>query len=731
MTIHNTDRTTALPRGKFHFSLQKKAELTTLIRTTSSAKEFYTLFAKDIESEHQQLLALQLIETLLTSDLNDRDHIVLTPQTLRNYMAQARETLIQRISHLKQSKADIWDRLLRQRALLSLIAGCWLDYISQPATEPAQIVCMLSEHNFHLKGNGEIDKSQQQKRYRRLSELGINVPKIYTQGILVTLHTTELTAWHAAFWLALSRLSASYLPEVIGFQYAYYWLGFDDALLNLPTPIKPHKLEQLLETYLTFCQHSSTGQDDIKRLMRAINAAVELELEHSDMLLELQSQLRQRTLDDCMAEIVKRHIPFAGKQHQRINLEQRSLMQWFNEKDSNMKVFLETFKRSPYLRQTANGNCSFLKAIRFGGPMFGIFNQYEANIIASWTAQSSQANTSIHLTQATEIGSKQAERWKNHYQNMSVEGQIVWQTAKMPDERELFYRMVNIERFANHLDSIKLQVMQTLQQAEILFSVGHNGRYTDASYFSFSPEALKERTDAIYWNKLLYPYQRLTEIPDRENVIFGQKLMALGSMIDGSWAHKIGGTLRYYRCSDCMMLAIYADEMGRGDAEKNHITLILRVLKSMDIHLPHIRDPEFRQQNELPDIYAFSLHQLGMSLFPDTFYEELLGYNLGIEMLGLGEMRMHEIQKLRHYGFDTIYEEAHLTIDNFSAGHARQSIDLIIAYLDEIRALLTEEELQRRWQRIWLGYASFAYFLETDLVKQYQSASENYSELLI
>ncbi|MEK9497630.1 iron-containing redox enzyme family protein [Photorhabdus sp. P32] len=731
MTIHNTDRTTALPRGKFHFSPQKKTELTTLIRMTSSAKEFYTLFAKDIESEHQQLLALQLIETLLTTELNSWDNIILTPQTLGQYMAQAREALIQRISHLKQSKADIWDRLLRQRALLSLIAGCWLDYISQPATEPAQIVCMLSGHNFHLKGNGEIDKSQQQQRHRRLSELGINVPKVYTQGILATLQTTELTAWHAAFWLALSRLSASYLPEVIGFQYAYYWLGFDDALLNLPTPIKPHQLQQLLETYLTFCQHSSTGQDDIKRLMRAINAAVELELEHSDMLLELQNQLQQQTLDDCMAEIVKRHIPFAGKQHQRINLEQRSLTQWFNEKDSNMKVFLETFKHSPYLRQTANGNCSFLKAIRFGGPMFGIFNQYEADTIARWIAQSRQADTSIHLTQATEAGNKQAERWKNHYQNVSVEEQVVWQTAKVLDERELFYRMVNIEHFANHLDGIKLQVMQTLQQAEILFTAGQNGRYTDASYFPFSPEALKERTDAIYWNKLLYPYQRLTEIPDRENVIFGQKLTALGSMIDGAWTHKIGGTLRYYRCSDGMMLAIYADEMGRGDVEKNHITLILRALKSMDIHLPHIRDPEFRQQDELPDIYAFSLHQLGMSLFPDTFYEELLGYNLGIEMLGLGEMRMHEIQKLRHYGFDTIYEEAHLTIDNFSAGHARQSVDLIIAYLDEIRTLLTEEELQQRWLRIWLGYASFAYFIETDLVKQYQSAGENYSELLI
>lgn len=36
----------------------------------------------------------------------------------------------------------------------------------------------------------------------------------------------------------------------------------------------------------------------------------------------------------------------------------------------------------------------------------------------------------------------------------------------------------------------------------------------------------------------------------------------------------------------------------------------------------------------------------------DTYFNEILGYNLAIEMFGLGELRLHEIQKLRHYGFD-------------------------------------------------------------------------------
>jgi hypothetical protein len=167
-----------------------------------------------------------------------------------------------------------------------------------------------------------------------------------------------------------------------------------------------------------------------------------------------------------------------------------------------------------------------------------------------------------------------------------------------------------------------------------------------------------------------------------------------------------------------MLASIYADEMGRGDVRKNHITLIVQVLRSMDIDLPHIRDDAFLDQGELPDhLYGFAIHQLCLALFPDSHYPEILGYNLGIEMFGLGEMRLHEMQKLRHHGFDPVYEEAHLSIDNFSAGHARQSAEIIVAYLDDVARTVGADAVPGEWRRIWRGYASFAYFVEHALVR--------------
>src|SRR5262249_23575339 len=161
-----------------------------------------------------------------------------------------------------------------------------------------------------------------------------------------------------------------------------------------------------------------------------------------------------------------------------------------------------------------------------------------------------------------------------------------------------------------------------------------------------------------------------------------------------------------FRRGDIALFSIYADEMGHGDLRKNHITLIHRALGSMGIALPHIRDAAFRDQADLPDdLYGFSLHQLCMALFPDTYYGEILGYNLAIEMFGLGELRLHEIQKLRHYGFDDCYEQAHLTIDNISAGHSRQAADIIAGYLDEVGRTLGEAAVAQQWRKVWRGYA--------------------------
>ncbi|CAI1114002.1 Uncharacterised protein [Serratia marcescens] len=732
MFLPFADSTTSLPSEKFHFSPAAYAALDGM-REGADARTLYQTLSGDLESETQQLLSLQLIQTLLTAPLRMSSPQPGDRKALEDYLAQAKGSLKHAADQLQLADEEVRQDLLKQRALLSMLAGCWLDRVSQPATEPADIVNILNAHHFSVKGVSDIGHSQQQQRQHRFAALGVTIPFVGVPGALNQLQSNDLTLWQALFWLAVSRLPASYLPEVVGIHVAYYVLAFDDALLDMHAILCETQLSMLLESWFNVCDSSPTGEADMQRFYRALCLTTELELNHCTMLQEQQTQLASRTRDDRIAEIMARHFPFAGKQHQQVLLEKQPLNQWPVDNITAMEAFLNAFQRSPYLRQktAVQGGCRFMQAIRFGGPMFGIFSQREAELMAEWIADVQQQERNVTLSRWQHPGHARAAFWREHYRQTRIDALLTLETPPEPEERELFYRLVNIEHYANHLVATKQQVMQTLQQAEALFHCGWQGRYTDASYFDYSAEALRARAETIYWDKLVNPVQRLTTVPDRDSVIFNQKLMALGSMIDGAWAHRFGNTLRHHRRSDSMMLAIYADEMGRGEVEKNHITLILKVLRSMAITLPHIRTPEFRHQQELPDIYAFSLHQLGMSLFPDTFYEELLGYNLGIEMLGLGEMRMHEIQKLRRYGFDTAYEEAHLTIDNFSAGHARQAVELIVAYMEDLEPTLPADERQQRWRRIWRGYASFAWFLETELQHSASDVADTYSEVLI
>jgi hypothetical protein len=286
-------------------------------------------------------------------------------------------------------------------------------------------------------------------------------------------------------------------------------------------------------------------------------------------------------------------------------------------------------------------------------------------------------------------------------------------------DRELFYRLVNIENHGNTLPLAAGRAARLFDDAEILFTCGADGRYTDASFFDYSPRALYERAERVYQDKLVAPYRPLDEIPDADEVVFLQTTYALGALIDATWIHRMANTGRAQRPTDAALFAIYADEMGYGNLRKNHITLIHRALHSMGIKMPHIRDAAFMNQRDLPDaLYGFSLHQLCMALFPDTYYNEILGYNLAIEMFGLGELRLHEIQKLKHYGFDDCYEQAHLTIDNISAGHSKQAADIIVAHLDHVQRTLGEAAMQREWRRVWRGYASLAYFVEHVLLRE-------------
>jgi hypothetical protein len=718
------DLIAALPVRPFEFSATACREADSIV--AGPAPALFRRLISDQESESTWLVARRVLDAFLDGAPADD----VSADEIAEQVAGVRAGLTTAIESLAAESigADARDAVLRQRAVLALLTGCWLDVLSQPATQPSVIVNRLFAQHFTLRGEANPRRSLHYRRRQRLEQDGVFLPEIAAADFLAAADARPLTALHGSFYLALSRLPANFLPELIGVHYAVLTLGIDDLLLGQTPMIDETDLRSVLDAYLELA-----GPAERARLQAGLRTAIGLEREHVQMLVELAAWHAGLPLESKVAAVIARHAPFAGLHHKDIKVGDRPLAQTFTDPQLDLAEFLAAFRESKQLRRTPDGLSAFVRAYKFGGPMFGIFSEREAAVFADWVASVQAGERPPIEVVPNTVGDARAAVWAGAIKASRPADVVVGEPGALSD-RKFFYRLVNIENFGSTMPLARQRAEELFAAAEVLFSCGAGGRYTDASYFAYSAEALYARAEQVYWDKLVKPYKSLAEIPDRDEVVFLQTTYALGALVDATWIHRVANLGRSDRRCDAALFSIYADEMGFGDLRKNHITLIHRALHSMDIRLPHIREAAFMEQGELPDpLYGFSLHQLCMALFPDTYYNEILGYNLAIEMFGLGELRLHEVQKLNHYGFDDCYEQAHLTIDNISAGHSRQAADIIVAYLDEVRRVLGDAAVDREWRRVWRGYASLAYFVEHALLRQLESeagADEDLSLLI-
>lgn len=719
-TFDLPDTMTSLPERPFEFS-PAGWEAAAALSDAEPADLFQRLLLEQ-EAEATMLAARRVIGAFLAEvdpapAPDDAAAIAVRLRTARDELATTIESLL-------RLEPDVREAIVRQRAPLGLLAGSWLDVISQPATQPAIVVNRLFAHHWLLRGEGSPQRSAHRRRRAAMERIGVHLPELGAGDFMRRAQARPLTALHGCFYLALARLPASFLPEVVGVHAAFHALGVDDLLCGTEPAVTDAMAAEALVEYLALA-----GEPERRRLDAAVSLTVALEREHVAMLAELGAWRTGMSLEARVAEIVARHAPLAGRQHGAVRVGGRLLSETFGDPGLDLAAFLAAFRESGFLRPREDGPCRFIRAMKFGGPMFGIFDEHEAAVFREWVATVQAGERPAIELSANTVGDAPAGRWMRAIAR-SEPADVVVAEAAPRDDRELFYRLVNIERFPSTLPLAAERAARCFEEAEVLFAHGAGGKYTDASWFDYAPQALYERAERVYWDKLVDPYRPLEVIPDRDDVIFRQTTYHLTYLIDGAWLHRTGNLGRE-RESDVMLAAIYADEMGHGDLRKNHITLTHLAIASMGIRLPHIRDEAFIDQAELPDhTYGFAIQQLCMCLFPDRFYNEILGYNLAIEMFGAGEVRLHEIQKLRHHGFDPCYEQAHLTIDNFSAGHTRQAADIIVSYLDGIDRTLGDAVVQQEWRRIWRGYASFAWFLEQPLLKRV-AAGDTSAELVI
>ncbi|CAF1322265.1 unnamed protein product [Adineta ricciae] len=175
--------------------------------------------------------------------------------------------------------------------------------------------------------------------------------------------------------------------------------------------------------------------------------------------------------------------------------------------------------------------------------------------------------------------------------------------------------------------------------------------------------------------------------------------------VDGAW---LGGIHRVttdsaHRPYTKTLWQILSEELGDGDLQKNHVWIYRELLQSIGVDDIGTGDSEefvssIRNVNNDARVWTAAIAQLCISLFPETFLPEILGFNMSYECLPLH--LLITIHELRELNIDPYYFVLHVSIDNNHSGHAAMGMDAVVAYITSLPA----EDQNKAWKRVQTGF---------------------------
>jgi hypothetical protein len=151
---------------------------------------------------------------------------------------------------------------------------------------------------------------------------------------------------------------------------------------------------------------------------------------------------------------------------------------------------------------------------------------------------------------------------------------------------------------------------------------------------------------------------------NRAHALYFLRAVAPTKLVDGAW---LSGLLAHWqnpRFAD--LITTYAEELGEGRADKNHVVLYRKLLAAHGLG----------QAGDLPDdFYTQGALQLALGLNATDFLPEVIGFNLGYEQLPLHLLiTAYELNEL---GIDPYYFTLHITVDNADNGHAQRAVQAV------------------------------------------------------
>ncbi len=600
---------------------------------------------------------------------------------------------------LDSSQRSIRERLLLQVAPVVLTEPCWLQGICQAATSETEIALQLMA--LYCKWT----KPSLIGLYRgQLAACGIEISPVNSWAFAGQQAILPCLFQFAALQLALARFPRVLLPEILGFTLAHASAG--NLLDNLFTNRQQaddfftirHKqlisqqtrIRQILVNYLNLFPGqapacATANRDD---LWQRIQSGFQLYRQQTENCLRQLAKPQDTSTQTALLQILQQKARAARGHHGQIQLDGRCLDEWFRQEPFDGKNFLTALKRSPYIHKDHPGQSPLLALFEFGGPMFGVLDTNEKQILKDWLTGQSETRISAGEIAKPVPASPVINANRRPLDDTKV------------NNRERYFYLVNADLYPQHKKTSAHSVQRLLYITQCLNRLPF-ARYQHCLFDDYIESLYRRETEA---------YQPLTGRPalSRSAYIWGIEQLAPMVLADGCWLQGISAlTTTSQQTIVDLLWRIYADETGDGRLQQNHPHIYRRLLESLNIDLAPIHSREFCQHKGfIGSAFDLPVYLLSISHFPSTFLPEILGLNMAIELSGLGRVYMRLSDELNYWGIDSSIVDLHISIDNFASGHAALAKKAIQLYLDDIACRYGNHALQQHWRRIHNGYCS-------------------------
>ncbi len=611
----------------------------------------------------------------------------------------------------------------------ALTTGSWIQSVSNAATCHSEMAAKLFQTYSHFLGDGQAAHHISNIYQSLLHEHGITIPDVLSYSFITQAEILDSAFSGPVFGLALSLFPQKFLPEILGFHLAHFFLRSDNSYLDLEKCLNTsfemkllrertlsscHKkiAEETISLYLEKIKQEHSSQEQEEKWQRIWQGFVLFYFVHQNLMRDLtesiESDRKQQSPSEKMVAMLHKKAPYSRGVHKSAYVGQKTVNDWFMDENFDPAHFLQTLARSPLVDpENPDESLFFRNLLSFGGPMFRVFTEEETETIREWMRgipETLGKTPEISETPAQVACPRESIRKKNSLYPASHQKEEAIRKYK---PRELFYFLMNQEKYPEVRPAAKEYAQKCIELA--LRETKKKNLAPEKQFFSYTHQAFEERILAIY-EKETSGYQSFSAPPkiSREGYIWGICQFAPFVLVDGCWLQNIAKTGTSQQELSARLFKIYADEIGNGETSYNHPNVYRKLLNSIKRPMPPTHSWEFSQQKEILEAaFDFPNLLLSLSFFPRTFLPELLGINLAIELSGLGKDYMKLVDELNYWNIDPYIISLHISIDNMASGHSYLAMESIQIYLDHLLATGGQSEAQKQWQRIWAGYLAF------------------------